>query len=181
MNVSKFSKFFDFTNCQRIASIQKTHGVNGHLKAHFFISSKALKSSWVFVNIEGFLVPFSIDSESSSFKNENVILKFHQINSIEKAQIFVKKDLYAPHFYLKDILKNIIDFENFVVGYNFSIPHKNVTGTVESVNTSSAIPLMIVNVKNKSYLLPSNSIEVLKIDVENKSLEINILTDLFPL
>jgi 16S rRNA processing protein RimM len=152
-------------DCFRLGSILKTKGLKGEMQVYIdFEGAEAIKIKSLFVDIAGKLVPYFVSSIKFLQKNQ-AYLNLEDIDTIEKATMLVKKDIYLPNkvkpkkkkeeFTLKDV-KGFIAVDEI---------HGELGEILDVVEYPQQL-IASVNFKNKEVLFPLN-VDIIKgIDVE---------------
>lgn len=167
-------------NCTEIGYVKKTHGVSGglHLNLADSITDSIEKLDFLFLEIDGLLVPFFIKS-ISSLGNEFAKIEFNNIDSKEKAQIYVGAKIFID--------KADIDFKSkelsaaFLVGFKLSDSKLGEIGTIKEVNDYGGNIVLLIDYKNIEVMLPFNEDLVLAFDQNNSSIEMNCPEGIFDL
>ncbi|MBK0379939.1 ribosome maturation factor RimM [Mucilaginibacter segetis] len=151
-------------DCFRIGSVLKTKGLKGELQLYIdFDGADTINISSVFLDIAGKLVPFFVESIKYAPKNI-AYLYLEDIDTIEKAAVLVKKDIYLPNklkpkkkkseFTLKD-LKGFIAVDIY----------EGELGEIIDIHEFPQQLIAMVNFKNNEVLFPLNENIIKGIDV----------------
>jgi len=116
MKFAEAKNIFKLENNLRAGKILKPHANKGQINVNLFFDLEKLQAESLFVEIDGYLVPFFIDYSQSNFKINPSIVKFTYINSIDEAKSYTNHNVYLPLYYLKNIEDFLIDYENFIFG-----------------------------------------------------------------
>ena len=159
--------------CFELGYITKLHGLKGEVILHLDVDSpeEYQKLESVFVEINQQLVPFFIKDQQ--LRGNKLIVRFEDIHSIEDAESLLNSIAYLPlaflpkldgeHFYYHDV----IDF-SVITQDNESI------GKVITFHTESAQPIMVVDWNDKEILIPANSEILLRADLKEKKVYVNL-------
>jgi 16S rRNA processing protein RimM len=91
------NSFMTTADCFRIGSILKTKGLKGELNIYVdFDGLEDVRFTTIFIETAGKLVPYFIQSIKYLQKNA-AYLFLEDIDTIEKASLLVKKDIYLPN------------------------------------------------------------------------------------
>lgn len=84
-------------DCFRIGSVLKTKGLKGEMQLYIdYDDADRIKITSLFLDMAGKLVPYFV--ESIKFNQKNMAyLYLEDIDTIEKAAMLVKKDIYMPN------------------------------------------------------------------------------------
>jgi 16S rRNA processing protein RimM len=157
----------------RLGSILKTKGLKGEMQVYIdFEGAETIKMKSLFVDIAGKLVPYFVSSIKFLQKNQ-AYLNLEDVDTIEKANMLVKKDIYLPNkvkpkkkkeeFTLKD-LKGFIAVDE---------KHGELGEILDVVEYPQQL-IASVNFKNKEVLFPLN-VEIIKgIDMDGGEVYIDL-------
>ncbi|RYE29513.1 MAG: 16S rRNA processing protein RimM [Sphingobacteriaceae bacterium] len=151
-------------DCFRIGTVTKTRGLKGELQVFIdFDEPEKLKFKSLFLEIGGKLVPYFITLFKLPMKNV-AYLQLEDIDTIEKAALLVKKDVFLPNkikpkkkkseFGLKDLLHFIAVDEN-----------EGELGEIIEIQEYPQQFIATVPYKNREVLFPLNENIIKNIDV----------------
>ncbi|RVU01443.1 16S rRNA processing protein RimM [Mucilaginibacter limnophilus] len=157
----------------RVGTILKTKGLKGEVQLYVdFEGLEAIKFNAVFVEIAGKLVPFFISSIKYPQKGQAYIY-FEDVDSVEKASVLVKKDVYLPNklkpkkkkeeFTLKDV-KGFIAIDE---------THGEL-GEITDVLEYPQQVIASVRYNNREVLFPLNEAIITGINAEDGELYVNL-------
>jgi len=159
--------------CYHLGYISKIHGFKGELilltTEQTSLNFKGLES--VFIEINGQLIPFFIDS-LSQIGTTSFIIKFHDIDNELKAQQFLICNIFVP---LADLPKP----KNTGISINDLVGFKVIDDAYGEIGEVSKILEMpqqtILEIKNgaKEILVPANEEIIHKINKKKKVILIN--------
>lgn len=161
-------------DCFQLGHISRLHGFKGEVIAVFDTDRpeayETLES--VFLEIRGELIPFFIEDLSRNSKG-HFILKFEEIDSEEDARSLISKELWLPLQALP-----ALDGKNFyfheVIDFRLFHQEKEI-GLCADILDSSAQPLFkVIDSENREILIPAIDEFILKIDRENKLIELEL-------
>lgn len=150
--------------CFQLGTVTKTRGLKGELQVFItFDEPERLKFNNLFIEIAGKLVPYFVAAFKIPLKNA-AYLQLEDVDTIEKASILVKKDIYLPNkikpkkkksdFGLKDLLHFIAIDEN-----------EGELGEIIEIQEFPQQFIATVPYKNKEVLFPLNESIIKNIDV----------------
>jgi len=174
MKFAEAKNIFKLENNLRAGKILKPHANKGQINVNLFFDLEKLQAESLFVEIDGYLVPFFIEYSQSNFKINPSIVKFTYINSIDEAKSYTNHNVYLPLYYLKNIEDFLIDYENFIVGFDVLDEKNNLIGKITDFIDSKKNPLLVISSSGKELLLPYNAIEILHTIYEKKTIIISI-------
>lgn len=162
----------DIKRCIEIGKISRPHGKDGEV----LVSTKNIdiaeftKYEYVFLCRQERLVPFFI--ESASVKSNSLFVKFEDITSIEKSEIYCGTKIYAE--LSEDAEDDSIDMN--LIG--FSVINSNtleIIGTIQEVISYSMNTVFDVKQKNNnSVLIPFAEALFKGIDEDAKTITMEI-------
>ncbi|PJJ83465.1 ribosome maturation factor RimM [Mucilaginibacter auburnensis] len=149
----------------RIGSVLKTKGLKGEMQLYIdFDGLEAIKFNALFIEIGGKLAPYFVQSIKYNQKN-SAYLYLEDVDTVEKASLLVKKDIYLPNklkpkkkkeeFTLKD-LKGFIAIDET----------EGELGEITDILEYPQQILAAVNYEGKEVLFPLNGTFIKGIDVE---------------
>ncbi len=151
-------------DCFRLGTISKTRGLKGELQVFIvFEEPEKLKFNSLFIELSGKLVPYFVTLFKLPQKNI-AYLQLEDVDTIEKATLLVKKDVFLPNklkpkkkkgeFGLKDLL-------NFIaVDVN-----EGELGEIIEIHNFPQQLVATVSYKNQEVLFPLNESIIKSIDV----------------
>jgi 16S rRNA processing protein RimM len=151
-------------DCFRLGTISKTRGLKGELQVFIaFDEPEKLKFNSLFIELAGKLVPYFITLFKLPMKNV-AYLQLEDVDTIEKAALLVKKDIYLPNkikpkkkkseFGLKDLIQFI------AVDIN-----EGELGEIIEIHEFPQQLIATVSYKNQEVLFPLNESIIKSIDV----------------
>ncbi len=155
-----------------LGKIAKLHGFKGEVSLFLDVSNpkdyENLKR--VFVEINGVLTPFFIDSLKP--KNKGFIaVKFSDVNDENAAKKLLKKSIYLPEEELADLDDNQF-YDHEISGYNVVDTIKGDIGIVDTVIDLVSNPLLRLEKDSKEVLIPIFEGLIQKVDRKKKILYI---------
>ena len=151
-------------DCFRIGSILKTKGLKGEL--HIYVDFDGIDDvnfKSIFVETSGKLIPYFVESIKYLQKNA-AYLFLEDVDTIEKASLLAKKDIYLPNK-LKPKKKKA-EFTLFdLVGFTAIDENEGELGEVTDVHEYPQQIIAAVNYKGIEILFPLNEEIIKGIDV----------------
>ena len=156
-----------------IGFIRKTHGFKGSviLAVHNGDAEDFLKSKYLFLNMDGSIVPFYI--EDFSVEAAGTVIHFEDVNTYEEAATLVLKKVLLPddelprEFTQEDELKSIN-------GYTIVDSKRGAIGPVKDVVETPGQLLILFDYGKAEIMLPANDNTLLKIMKRKKEIHVNI-------
>jgi len=160
-------------DCFQLGHISKTHGYKGEL---IFLSNgenliNFTKQESVFIEINGQLIPFIIDSIYPS-GTSTAIIRLHDINTEEKARALVKCGIFIPLSMLPK-QKSQKTCMSELNGFRVIDDTHGEIGEVKNILEMCQQLLLEIKNNDKEILIPANEEIIYKIDKKNKTIYIN--------
>jgi 16S rRNA processing protein RimM len=160
-------------DCFRIGSVLKTKGLKGELNMYVdFDGLEDIKLSTIFIEIAGKLVPYFVSSIKLLQKNA-AYLVLEDVDTIEKAALLVRKDIYLPNkqkprkkkqdFTLKDLK-----------GFTAIDINEGELGIISDIHEYPQQLIAAVTYKNCEVLFPLNEETVKGIDVVKELVSVDL-------
>ena len=160
-------------DCFRIGTVLKTKGLKGELNAYIdFDGTESIKFSTVFIETAGKLVPYFVSSIKYLQKNA-AYLVLEDIDTIEKAALLVKKDLYLLNKLKPKKKKSEFTLKD-LAGFTAVDVDEGELGQITSVEEYPHQIIATVNYKNCEVLFPLNEEIIMSIDVVKEILLVNL-------
>ena len=163
-------------DCFFLGYISRKHGYKGDVNIFLETPAKHKELAHMFIQLNGGLVPFFIDS--FRLKKENIaIVKFEDVDSEKEAQKLVGKEVYLPLELLDQNKQNEL---TALIGFQvIDAVHGNI-GTVRDIFNNTAQELFQIKNEEGEFLIPITEEFIQKI--ENKTIFLQTpegLIDLF--
>jgi len=158
----------DFESCFQLGYILKTHGLKGELVIVIDADNpqEYQKMESVFVDLNKKLVPFFI--ERIQLNGSKAIIKFEEVDSIDKAKTFKGSKIFLPLDVLPD-LKNGYYFHE-LIGFSVIDSNEGTLGLISGVFDSGSQDLIAMQYQEKEVLIPLTDEVVTKVDKEAKTI-----------
>ncbi|MES2795103.1 MAG: ribosome maturation factor RimM [Bacteroidota bacterium] len=159
--------------CYEVGYIVKTHGLKGELGIHLDVDNPAEYSDIEGLLIEknGELIPFFV--ERIRINQDKAIVKFEEINSIEEAQLLVKKTLYLSLDQLDELSDDQFYYHE-IIGYQIVDEQKGKLGIIKTIYNQPHQDLISMDYKEKEILIPISHEHVLNANHEKKELYVKL-------
>lgn len=159
----------------KIGVFSKPHGISGEvlIKLNPDFCEKTIKPKWLFINIDGGVVPFEV----LYFKgkgNDAITVKLDTIDSEKSAKVYQGFEIYINPKDITtsdnevDLEANIYELINYTV---FDKKHGNI-GIVRKIIDIQQNPILVILYDEKDILIPMQKDFILSIDVNKKELYI---------
>jgi 16S rRNA processing protein RimM len=159
-------------DCKVIGYVRKIHGSRGEVIAsiedEFLETIKT--SEYLFIEIDGGLVPFFISKDGLSYRNnENVVLRLDFVDSSARAEELVGCKIYISE---KDKPSRKDNSESFisVEGMEIIDENRGNIGKITGINDFSGNVVITVKNPKGEILIPLNDRIIKKIDYKNRKL-----------
>ena len=149
--------------------VNKIHGNNGEITAYLDVDNPQdyLSFDMVFININNTPIPYFI--ERINILNNKAVIAFEGVDSIDKASVLVKKELYLPLSILPPLSGNKFyyhEVENFTVIDDVF----GELGTLKEVLDYPNQAVLQVFHNGKEVLIPVNDAIIKEIDRKAKTI-----------
>lgn len=159
----------------KVGYISKTHGLKGELTvtldAHAFVDFDVLKA--LFTEQQDNPIPYFI--ERASARDNKVLLKFEDIDTLEAAAALVGSHLYVPQDHRPPSGENDFYIDE-VIGYSVHDEVHGAIGPVRALMEAGPKQLLVVEYQSREVLIPIDSPFVKHIDKTARTLTV-ILPD----
>lgn len=159
----------DFKDYFYLGKIIKVHGYEGKLSVYFDTDKPQEYSDLelVHINIVGSLVPFFI--EEISLLNNKAVVRFMDIDNLEKAEQLISKEMYLPLSMLPELTGNKFYYHEvpgmIVIDENFG-----ELGPISSVLEYPNTAVLQVFYNEKEVLIPISDSIITKVDREENKI-----------
>ncbi|WP_299105694.1 ribosome maturation factor RimM [uncultured Winogradskyella sp.] len=125
----------------------------------------------IFIDLKGNMVPFFV--ESSQLHKSNLLrLKFEEVDTEADADALMKTDLYLPLNLLPKLEGNKFYFHE-VIGFTIKDTNHGDVGILKGINDTTAQSLFEIDKDGIEILIPMNDEFIVKVDRENKTIEVS--------
>lgn len=161
-------------NFVEIGTVRKSYGVNGaisiEMKDHNL--SIADDADFLFLEIEGGLVPFSI--VEMDMRGNSIVVGLNEIESKEKAGEFSGCKAFINNEDLFHEESDEINSMHSYIGYQISDKHKGLLSEVTDLIEYPNNPVFEILLNGISVMIPAREELIEKVDRENKILHLNL-------
>ena len=156
-----------------IGRITKTHGLKGEVVFNFEDDIfDRTESPYLICEVDGILVPFFM--EEYRFKTDSTALvKFEDIDSVEKAQTLLGSEVYFENKYIEDGNAEEVSL-NYFIGFTIKDTDGNVIGTITGIDDQTENWLFQVETPNADVLIPAHEDFITDIHHKDKTIEMNL-------
>jgi 16S rRNA processing protein RimM len=164
------------SSCFKIGFVLKTHGLKGEVTIALDEYSAEDMSSIqsllpLFVDIDKRLVPFFIESMSSS--GSKVFVKFEDVNSVEDAAKLVKRPIYLQKSARPKAGKGEF-YDDEVIDFSVTDETVGPLGKIVEVIKAGPNRLLVLDHQGKEVLIPINSPFIIQINKSKRMLTVNL-------
>lgn len=161
-------------NCIEVGYIQKPHGLKGEVILMFGkeFAETFEEIDYVFVEVDGGLVPFYISEEGFRFRNEeSAICKFEFVDSQEKAKALIGCKVFVSEDEL--IAYDDQEVDSALIGMNvFDLTYGSL-GPVTRVDDFSGNLVITVDHPKAEVMIPLSDAIITSIDDEKRELHLD--------
>lgn len=160
--------------------IIKPHGTKGSvlIRLRNIKPEEIKKRDWVFVEIDGLLVPFFIE-EFRANADDSLVIKFQQINSEAEARSISGFEAYIGPDQIKIKKSKITNAP--VSGFKVIDKRLGFVGIVDDITGTSSNPLLRIRQSGKEWLIPVHEDIILAINNSEQEITIDAPDGLFRL
>ncbi len=159
-----------------VGRLVKVHGVNGRLviRLHRQAGDVLDFPDWMFIGIDGGLVPFKVTEESVFQKDANhLVVGLDQISGPEKATGYVGLNCYLEGEW-SDWFEATIDAVDSLTGFEVVDEISGKKGSVTGFENIPGNPLLKIEIEGKTALLPLHTEFVILNDPKKRQLILHI-------
>jgi 16S rRNA processing protein RimM len=161
-------------DCYWLGTLVKTHGIKGELviKLNNLLAEDLIEMESVFLEIEGLLVPFFIET-IYAVTSQTCIVQFERLNSESKSTEFTGCRVYTDKN-ITDIPDNIPSSLSEFIGFNIEDTQIGFHGIIDDVLDVSKNPLFRVLYNNQEVLIPAQPGFIIRIDDKKKIIYVSL-------
>ena len=151
-------------DCYFLGAITKTRGFKGDLVFYLDVTdpSEYQDLESVFVDINGMLTPFFIESISLQ-NNQRAFVKLEGISTAEQAESLVKKELFLPLSSLPKLDETSF-YDHEVIGFEVIDHQYGSIGILQQVIDLPSNPLLQIDYSGQEVLLPLTKRTIQQVD-----------------
>jgi 16S rRNA processing protein RimM len=160
-------------DCFYLGRIVRKHSFKGEVVIKLDTDEPELYQEMesVFVNLGNNLIPFFME-ESLLQKGNQLRVKFETIDTEEDADVILKAGVYLPLTQLPKLTGNQFYYHE-IIGFTMVDENFGEVGEITGVNDTTAQALFEVENNGKEILVPMIDHFILKIDRENKVVNVS--------
>ena len=170
------------SNCVKVGYVQKPHGIHGELvirfQEEFYETLEEVPT--LFLEIDNLLVPYFISEDGLRFKSdESVLAQLDWVDSDKKAKELCGLSVFVNQ---TDVIDSEEDLSpHALVGFQLFDEELGLIGEILEVNDFAGNLLLAVEYQGKDALVPLNEDLIVRLDEENREIELRIPDGLFDL
>lgn len=151
--------------------IVKTHGLSGELTIRIDDDNVDFDSGlkYFLFDIQGAKIPFVVDKWG--LHDNKIFVSFHDINTIEKARVYVGKSVYLP-ISMRPQLAEGEFFMSDLIGFTVIDKNHGELGKITDVIENTMQAIMSIDVEGKEVLIPYHDDFIEELDFEGKTLRL---------
>ncbi len=157
----------------RIGTLGKPHGVKGEIAFSFDDDSFVREDAdYLFIMIDGLLVPFFIKKGYRFSSGVRALMKFEGIDTLEQAMSLTGCDVYFPRDHADDddtVSKTELNSFKLV-----DAASGHVVGTIKDIDDSTANLLFVISAPSGEVLIPASHELIKKIDRRQQTITVDI-------
>jgi 16S rRNA processing protein RimM len=155
-----------------LGSVVKTRGISGEVVVRSRTTIQGINENqkYVMIKIDGLLVPFFIVSWQS-LSDKEIILKFRDIETKEKAEKLKDDEIYLPR---AEFNTNIRSDKDDLSGYQVIDVRDGVIGKSTGIMEIPGNDLLKVEYRKREILLPIQEGLILEINSKKKLIRVNL-------
>lgn len=157
----------DIDSCFELGHVIKNHGIKGELLVFLDVDDpvKYEKLDSVFIEINHKLVPFFI--EQFKLQGSNAIVKFEDVNDIERARELAATRMFLPLEQLPDLGKDNF-YLHEIIGFTVIDETAGRLGEIKTIYEANGNRLAGMDYREREVLVPLNKDFIRKLDKKKK-------------
>ncbi len=160
-------------DCFRVGSILKTKGLKGEMQLYVdFDNLSDIDFNTIFIEIGGKLAPYFVESVKYQQKNM-AYLYLEDVDTIEKASVLVKKDIYLPNKLKPKKKKSDFTLKD-LKGFTAVDENEGELGEITAIHEYPQQLIAAVTYKNCEVLFPLNEEIIVSIDVVKEIVTVDL-------
>ena len=159
----------------KIGVINKPHGVKGEVSFTFTDDLfDRVDCDYLVLLLDGIFVPFFI--EEYRFRSDTTALvKFEDVDTVEKARMFTNVEVYFPVKYLEEEDDDdTIPTWNYFVGFKVEDINHGYLGDITHVDDSTMNILFVIEKDGDELLIPAHEEFIVGLDKKQRKIQVEI-------
>ena len=159
----------------KIGVLNKPHGVKGELSFTFTDDIfDRVDCDYLVLLLNGIMVPFFME-EYRFRSNTTALVKFEDIDTVEKARQYANVEVYFPVKYNEeDDDDDTIPTWNYFVGFEVEDVNHGYLGTIVHVDDVTMNVLFVIEKEGEEFLLPAHEEFILDLDKKKRRVLVEI-------
>ena len=159
-------------DCFRVGSILKTKGLKGEMQVFVdFDNLVDIEFNALFIEIGGKLAPYFV--ESIKYQPKAAYLYLEDVDTIEKASVLVRKDIYLPNKLKPKKRKSDFTLKD-LKGFTAIDENEGELGEITAIHEYPQQLIAAVTYKNCEVLFPLNEEIIKAIDVVSETVTVDL-------
>ncbi len=160
-------------DCFELGYIVKPHGTRGEVQVFLDVDDPAeyLEMESVFVAYGQDLVPFFIEHIKKAGKN--IVIKFDEINTVEKAEELRSLQLFLPLDFLPELSEDQFYYHE-IIQFDVRDEKLGVLGKVKEVYLKGNQDLIVMEYKGSEILIPVTDEVVTSVDKQARCIFVDL-------
>ena len=160
-----------------IGSLVKHHGLKGELKVFLYNedSETLVKGLPIWIETDNNFISYHLENVRGS--KSSLIIKFKNINSREKSQFLVKKEIYVSRNDFPDLDEGY--YLNDIIGFKIVNDTNQVYGYLKDILVLTGNEILVVDCDGKEVLVPNVEEFVKLFDFDKKIIIVSNFEQLF--
>lgn len=163
------------SDCIKVATAAKVHGVNGEIviRADVGFSSQDIEHQFLFVEIDGGLVPFYV-KEFREKNHEDALVKFEFVDTKDDAVRLVDSAIYIDRKWV-EINDNDNISEGILIGFTAFDKTLGEIGEIVEIDEQNGMnPLFVIRKNERETLVPITDDFIVDIDQSTRKITFDI-------
>ncbi len=164
-------------NRLEVGKIVNTHGLKGDVKIVTWTDYPDVFEDIEYVYAKRRKEEIKLTLKNIKYQKNNIIVKFSEINSIEEAETFKNSVLTADREMLGELPEGVYYIAD-LIGCTVFEDDKELGKISDVFNTGAADIYAVSRPQNKDLLIPVTDETVLRVDIENKRVDVRLIEGL---
>ncbi len=157
-------------DCFELGVITKSHGLKGEAILYLDTDNPEdyVDLDAIFLEMKSGLVPYGLEAVYLHQSNK-AIVKFEDIETIEQLEVILGTKVFLPLTALPELTDGQFYFHQ-IMDYEVEDENLGLLGKVVSISETAALPIMVMEYKEKEILIPMSDDIVLRADHATKKM-----------
>jgi 16S rRNA processing protein RimM len=158
-------------SCYKIGYVAKTHGLKGELTIVVNESIQLGKTTALFVDVGGTLVPYFIERVSD--RGDKAFIKLEDVDNPEQAKDLKGCSLYLPRKVRPKLVKGAF-YDDEVLGFKVEDEKLGLLGEIREVVQIGPNRLLVINRPTREILIPIQGPFIQSINKSKKKVKVDL-------